>query len=684
MSQQQSPWLEGAYGWNFGEGGWNSGMDQNLLKFSFMFDRNVDSIVSSLPAAVSGQAHYLTTDNRLYFAVGSTYFSAPTPKWFEFKIRSTGATYQFNGTTAVQIESPTQIDTRLDAIELTMSSLGTAAFQDADAFATQVELDIAEAQAQSYTDLLRTDFENALDGIDTVLNYGAACDGVTDDTVAAATMLSAKGFVLFPRGTTSVIKNLQLNNNSKVYGLGTLKLPNLCSDFDRLIYATGKTGVEIYLESVDGNYAGQAGNIGTHLIYLTNCPDSKVSVSRAKDHFIASSATMPSIDGIRNASSGAIYLYRCHKASVNIGKLTGWGREGVYLEECNFSTVGLDHAQGVYTTEYSGLQVKGVGNTVTHASVDNAGASAVGFDTINGSISNIIATNTRENAGVNFGHTGFPATGSVASNIVVDGAYRAGISIGASSQDVVINGFSIRNCGEIGINVSDEVQRARVSNGSSEYNGAYNLYSSVAQVELRNTKYDAVDMWSFTLTAATGLFVDGETVTQGAATGVVRKALRNLDGSKQILLMQSLSDGWDAAAITGATSGATATILSGAEPITKREDGGGRFTEESFRFEGGSAGSAETLPSGTRIFTKTLTISANAGDIATVSENFPDFSSFVSAPQIQLTLIGGNNTDSFDISRLDGTATSSGFTVKLKASATQPYGVSIQAVGAWR
>jgi len=72
MAQQLSPWLEGAYGWSLGEGGWNSGMDQNLLKFSFMFDRNVDSIVASLPAAVNGQAYYLTTDNRLYFAVGTT------------------------------------------------------------------------------------------------------------------------------------------------------------------------------------------------------------------------------------------------------------------------------------------------------------------------------------------------------------------------------------------------------------------------------------------------------------------------------------------------------------------------------------------------------------------------------------------------------------------------------------
>lgn len=163
MSQQLSPWLEGAYGWNFGESGWNSGMDQNLLKFSFLFDRNVDSIVASLPPAVNGQAHYLTTDNRLYFAVGTTYFSTVVPKWFTVVVRATGATWQYNGTALVQQESLSDLDSRLDAVELTIASLGSAAFEDVAAFATSAELDVVEGQAQAYTDVLRQDLANATD-----------------------------------------------------------------------------------------------------------------------------------------------------------------------------------------------------------------------------------------------------------------------------------------------------------------------------------------------------------------------------------------------------------------------------------------------------------------------------------------------------------------------------------------
>ena len=163
MSQQLSPWLEGAYGWNFGESNWNTGIDNNQLKFSFMFDRNIEGLVASLPAAVNGQAYFLTADNRLYFAVGTTWFSTPTPKWFEFTIRSTGEAYQFNGTTAVQIDSPSGVDARMDAIEVTIDSLGTAAFEDVNTLATHAELDVVEAQQQAYTDELRQDLVDAVD-----------------------------------------------------------------------------------------------------------------------------------------------------------------------------------------------------------------------------------------------------------------------------------------------------------------------------------------------------------------------------------------------------------------------------------------------------------------------------------------------------------------------------------------
>lgn len=175
MPQQQAPWLETAYGWAYGENGWNIGMDSNLLKFSVLFDCNVDSIVASLPSAVNGKVHYLTTDNRLYFAVGTTYFSTALPRWFEFKDRLTGNTYQFNGTAAVVVNSPAQVESRLNAVELTITSLGSAAYEDIEFFATQASLDVVEASSQAYTDVLRQDLIDesgaGILGFDDALTY---------------------------------------------------------------------------------------------------------------------------------------------------------------------------------------------------------------------------------------------------------------------------------------------------------------------------------------------------------------------------------------------------------------------------------------------------------------------------------------------------------------------------------
>lgn len=155
MAQQQSPFLEVAYGWDYGENNWNTGIDQNQLKFSYMFDRNIDGIVASLPSTVNGQAYFLTSDNRIYFAVGGTYYSTPCPKWFVVVLRSTGQTYQFNGSSLVSIETSANLTSRLNSVQLTLDSLGTAAFKPQEYFASKAQLDVVSAQSNSYTDTLR-------------------------------------------------------------------------------------------------------------------------------------------------------------------------------------------------------------------------------------------------------------------------------------------------------------------------------------------------------------------------------------------------------------------------------------------------------------------------------------------------------------------------------------------------
>lgn len=122
MPQKTSPFLEGKWGWNYGESGWNSGADENWLKFSYMFDSNVDAIVSTLPVAVNGEAYFLTTDNRIYFVVDGTYYSTPVPKWFEFKVKSTGDLYRFNGASAELMPGSPDLLSRIEDVEADVST----------------------------------------------------------------------------------------------------------------------------------------------------------------------------------------------------------------------------------------------------------------------------------------------------------------------------------------------------------------------------------------------------------------------------------------------------------------------------------------------------------------------------------------------------------------------------------
>lgn len=126
MPEKISPFVEGKYGWDFGESGWNWGMDENLLKFAYLFDKTVNGVVSSLPPLVEGNAYYLTTDRRIYFAVNSIYHSTPIPKWFIFHDRSTGEAFQFDGTDVAQIPTTTDLSTQIQSLSEDVSSLNTS------------------------------------------------------------------------------------------------------------------------------------------------------------------------------------------------------------------------------------------------------------------------------------------------------------------------------------------------------------------------------------------------------------------------------------------------------------------------------------------------------------------------------------------------------------------------------
>lgn len=168
MSQQTSPFIEAKFGWAYGESGWNDGMDENLVKFSFLFDANITDIVGSLPVSpANGDSYFLTTDNRFYFRANNTWYDSPCPKNFVFSIKSTGQMYQYDGTNAITVDSNSGLGLRVTNIETTLSTLGSAAFEDSSNFASPSDISTLTSALDSLsTDV--SDIEAELNGSQTL------------------------------------------------------------------------------------------------------------------------------------------------------------------------------------------------------------------------------------------------------------------------------------------------------------------------------------------------------------------------------------------------------------------------------------------------------------------------------------------------------------------------------------
>lgn len=197
MASELSPFVEANYGWPYGSSGWNTEMNQNLVKFSYLHDRNIDAIVSSLPAIADGTAYFNTADNRLYFDAEGVRYSSPTPKWFEVTLRASGEVYQFDG-----------------------SALGLKPADPADT---------------AYTDVLRSDLvdpDNEVVGWERSPLSGAA------DKVSR--MLDSQTVNIWEKQFTDLVTNFSNYNT----------LPYTC-DWAPALMAAFATGKRVYAPSVD-------------------------------------------------------------------------------------------------------------------------------------------------------------------------------------------------------------------------------------------------------------------------------------------------------------------------------------------------------------------------------------------------------------------------------------------------
>lgn len=460
MVQKVSPFSEGKYGWDFGESGWNSGMDENLLKFSFLFDGNVDSVVSSLPTATNGSSVYLNTDNRLYFAVGTTWYSSPMPKWGYITIKSTGTLHQFDGATLNAVDSNSILQTDLASVELTVASLGTAAYKNVEDFATPAELDVVSAQANAYTDALGRDIQdqaNSLKGAALVgysgrtvrdrlseviyeKDEGVLRDGVTNDTVAlqsAINKASSAGKALISGPGTSIVTGLSVPSNLEWLCVGSKLLLAPSTDASILVNSdsvAGNSNTVIKGLELDGNKANQ-GAISRPVALFKNCDAFTLERVVAHDAKITS-YTVDTYDQILFVDCNDCTVERCESYNSEQGGIGFYGTGGGHRVLFNYVHDCPAGIEGSYQTDSHIF-----GNKVRNSSVGLISWSGLR----NIIYKNDVATSTG-GAGIVCGHSGTPsqaADNSFVTDNIIENVYSYGVTT-FSSTGVTIRGNKIK------------------------------------------------------------------------------------------------------------------------------------------------------------------------------------------------------------------------------------------------
>lgn len=511
MTQQTSPFLDVKYGWAFGESGWNPGMDENLLKFSCLFDGNIDGVVGSLPAAVNGKTYFLTTDNRLYYAIGTTYFSTPVAKWGILTLRSSGQTYQFNGTSLLAVASSTALEGRLSSVEGITASLKSAAFEDTTFFASKSQLDVAIANAGNYTDLLRSDLISTASGkgsnllsynpelagstsrtvkfklsdTTSVKDFGAVGDGITDDSEAIRKAVLAKQDIYFPEGTYYCASKIPVVRKTRFWGHGAILkgLSGGTAFTGRLFEVTGS---DVTFEGLEfqGNTSAYSilassaertsvvnckfnGNIGVYILAI-NCTAVKV----IGNSFDGNSATVEISTCV--SIEGCTSVVVANNSFYNV--LVGWGCTvtqssssvtiiGNTFSQFRYSKV-LTATAGqtvfVYTMDsdvrFKGIQIDGLplskGYTITNTGLVYTVTFSVGRSS--GELVSLVGYRGAENIQLNTNAFDITVTGNT-----ITGTGDSGIV--CLADRVTISGNIIKNAGYAGIAVYGDQSRITIT-----------------------------------------------------------------------------------------------------------------------------------------------------------------------------------------------------------------------------
>lgn len=423
-------------------------------------------------------------------------------------------------------------------------SVGDASLRS-DLASTQDEMlgdKLVGVKLPSYSAVPRTQHDKNAEQ-PTVADWGAV-NGV-ESSAAAQAMVDETGTLIVPAGFNLVAKNINLSNAKEVFIYGKMSLPDGCVDFDRALYGYNNTrGLQVYINELDGNKAGQSGaNVGTHLLYLIQCPKVNVYVKYAHSNYFSRTYTpVLSPDEFRTESAGALFFHECHYSQFIADRIENWGREGIMANKTNYSVMALGLALGDASSngqEYSGFQFSGDYNNLLYANVENSGASGGSFDCRYSRAGTIKVIRNKYFGSVGLGHPSSPAEYNVIDCIISINSAANGLQFAANSNNNRVLSATVINPAAIGINQSDGANNNSVDNFVVKDPGTYHVAAFNSTLKLTNGDLTA----------------NANNVAKLNATGGGNFTLRNvrLDPTKQLVL----------SGVSGLAGNSTVTITDG-------------------------------------------------------------------------------------------------------------------------
>lgn len=296
---------------------------------------------------------------------------------------------------------------------------------------------------------------------------------VLDDTVHCVDSSLLQGLindfkvVRIPHHAVLTSPGITIPNDRVLIVDGTLQLAANSPDGAKLITSASATpsNISVYGDGeLNGNKANQSGSTTKHTLFFFQDGDEiSYQVHRARGNYFPRALA-------GSDTTGMVYLKDCTNSKISNARGYDYGRECFWLEDCSDCEMHNLTAFGG-ADSWSGFQCHGTRNRAGNWLSLNAGASSGSFDTTYGEIHGWIGINNQFTNVINFGHTGKPASHSVATGIIAIGGSRGGtsnvcngIQVGGGTVGLQIVNAQAHNSVDSGLQISDSATDITVSN----------------------------------------------------------------------------------------------------------------------------------------------------------------------------------------------------------------------------